>query len=176
VITADAPSTAAVGAKDTTLGVTLKLAALVAVPPLVETVILPDVAVAGTVVVIDVVETSLNDVATPLNFTLVAPVNVDPVIVTFVPTTPPSGENFEIFGAVATARTTPAAPTAVAASTNPPRCADCAVGFANAGCVVSNAARFWVGATACASPATWADAGPADVVTQSARTARRVSR
>ena len=51
--------------------------------------ILPVVAPAGTVAVILMSETTVNDVAiTPLNFTMVAPVKFVPLIVTSVPTGP----------------------------------------------------------------------------------------
>jgi hypothetical protein len=68
--------------------VTLKLVALVAVPPGVVTVILPVVAPAGTVAVTDVAVLVVNVAVTPLNLTAVTPVRLVPVIVTFVPTGP----------------------------------------------------------------------------------------
>ena len=56
--------------------------------------ILPVVAPAGTVAVIEVADTTVKLVAAvPLNFTAVTPVNFVPVIVTVAPTLPLSGVN-----------------------------------------------------------------------------------
>jgi hypothetical protein len=82
--------------------VTVKFAALVAVPPGVVTVIFPVVAPVGTLVSIRVPWAfTVNDAAaTPLNRTAVAPANPLPLIRTEVPTGPLFGENEEMVGAV----------------------------------------------------------------------------
>jgi hypothetical protein len=87
-----------VGAKLEILGVTVKFEALVAVPAAVVTVILPVVAPLGTVVVIEVEETTVYAALTPLNFTEDAPVNAVPVIVTAVPTGPGEALKLVMFG------------------------------------------------------------------------------
>jgi hypothetical protein len=79
--------------------VTVKLLALVAVPPAVVTASGPLVAPVGTVAVICVSELTANDDAVPLNVTELAPVNPVPVSVTVVPTAPLDGENEPIVGA-----------------------------------------------------------------------------
>jgi hypothetical protein len=80
--------------------VTVKLEALVAVPPGVVTEIVPVVAPEGTVAVICVAELTVNVVAlAPLNLTAVAPVRFVPVIVTDAPTAPLAGEKVVIVGA-----------------------------------------------------------------------------
>ena len=66
---------------------------LVPVPPGVVTVILPVVAVFGTVAVICEYESTVKLAFAPLNFTRVAPVSAEPVIVTVVPTGPLAGVN-----------------------------------------------------------------------------------
>jgi hypothetical protein len=83
--------------------VTVKFAALVAVPAGVVTLILPVVAPDGTFVSIRVPwALTVNDAAaTPLNRTAVAPANPLPLMRTEVPTGPLLGENEEIVGAVA---------------------------------------------------------------------------
>jgi hypothetical protein len=83
--------------------VTVKFAALVAVPLGVVTVILPVVAPVGTFVSTRVPwALTVNDAAaTPLNRTAVAPANPLPLIRTEVPTGPLFGENEEIVGAAA---------------------------------------------------------------------------
>jgi hypothetical protein len=87
---------------------TVKFAALVAVPPNVVAEILPVVAPVGTVAVICVAEFTVNDVAlVVLNFTelvvklapLTVPLKFVPVIVTDVPTGPKAGVNEVIVGA-----------------------------------------------------------------------------
>jgi hypothetical protein len=78
---------------------TVKLFALVAVPPGVVAVILPVVAVAGTVAVIDVAEFTTNVAVTALNFTEVAPVKFVPVIAIDLPTGPNVGVNDVMVGA-----------------------------------------------------------------------------
>jgi hypothetical protein len=79
--------------------VTVNESGLVAVPLGVATEIVPDVAPAGTVVLICVGESTLNVVGVPLNRTAVAPVNPVPVAVTDVPTGPLSGRNDRRSGA-----------------------------------------------------------------------------
>jgi hypothetical protein len=105
VIVTAVPVLPLVGEKDVIVGagtVTVKFAALVAVPPGVVTVIFPVVAPVGTFVSIRVPWAFMvNDaVATPLNRTAVAPVNPLPLIRTEVPTGPLFGENEEMVGAV----------------------------------------------------------------------------
>jgi hypothetical protein len=81
-------------------GITVKLDALVAVPPAVVTLIVPLVALAGTVAVICVSELTVKLVAlVALNFTALAPVKAVPVIVTLAPTPPLVGEKLVIEGA-----------------------------------------------------------------------------
>jgi hypothetical protein len=80
--------------------VTLKLLALVAVPPAVVTVIGPLVAPLGTVVVIWLSESTVYVVVgVPLKATAVAPLKLAPLIVTVVPTGPLVGMNELIVGA-----------------------------------------------------------------------------
>src|SRR2546427_1297722 len=78
--------------------VTVKLEALVAVPPGVVTLIVPVVAPVGTVAVICVAELTVNVAVVPLNFTAVAPVNAVPVIVTLAPIAPLVGEKLVMEG------------------------------------------------------------------------------
>src|SRR5690348_11826248 len=73
--------------------VTVKLPALVPVPPGPVTAIGPVVAPLGTVAVICVAEFTVNVADVPLNFTAVAPVKFVPAIVTDVPTVPLVGLN-----------------------------------------------------------------------------------
>ena len=79
--------------------VTLNELPLLAVPPAVVTLIAPLEEQFGTVALICVLLTTLNDALWPLNFTLVAPVRFVPVIVTLVPTPPLAGENPLMVGA-----------------------------------------------------------------------------
>src|SRR3989442_952849 len=79
-------------------GMTVKLLALVAVPPDVVTVIGPVVAPLGTVVAIDVDEFTVKLAPVPLKRTAVAPVKVAPVIVTLVPTGPLVGAKLVVVG------------------------------------------------------------------------------
>src|SRR5260221_10253070 len=72
---------------------TVKLAALVAVPSSVVTVMAPVVAAPGTVVVIVPELLTVNVAGSPLNETDVAPVKAEPVIVTPVPAAPEVGAN-----------------------------------------------------------------------------------
>src|SRR5438552_9855633 len=88
-----------VGAEGAT--VTVKLVALVAVPPGVVTLIAPVVAPLGTVAVICVSEFTAKEAAAPLNATAVAPVKCEPLIVTPAPTGPLAGLNELIVGASA---------------------------------------------------------------------------
>jgi hypothetical protein len=81
--------------------VTVNCAVLVAKPSGVTTLIRPVVAPAGTTAVIFTSESTVNVAGVPANFTLVAPVNPDPLIVTEVPTGPLVGENDEIAGTAA---------------------------------------------------------------------------
>jgi hypothetical protein len=71
---------------------------LLPLPPASLTEIGPVEAEAGTVAVILVSELTVKVAAPPLNATLVAPVNADPSIVTFVPIVPEAGVNEEITG------------------------------------------------------------------------------
>jgi hypothetical protein len=80
-------------------GTTVKLVALVPVPPAVVTLSVPEVAPLGTVAVIWVPESTVNEALVPLNFTDVAPVKAAPVIVTLKPTPIPVGEKLVIEGA-----------------------------------------------------------------------------
>ena len=81
--------------------VTVNCAGLVAKPSGVTTLIRPVVAPAGTTAVIFTSESTVNVAGVPANFTLVAPLNPDPLIVTEVPTGPLVGENDEIAGTAA---------------------------------------------------------------------------
>jgi hypothetical protein len=88
----------------TMLGKTAKARLLVAFPPGVVAVIGPDDgAAAGTAAVILISDWTLNAAATPPNFTAVAPVKPEPVIVTLVPIVPEDGLNELTTGAAATA-------------------------------------------------------------------------
>jgi hypothetical protein len=86
---------------------TVKLVALVAVPPGVVTLIVPVVAVVGTVAVIWVAEFTANVAVTPLKVTpvvvklapLTVPLKFVPVIFTDVPVGPKAGVNEVIVGA-----------------------------------------------------------------------------
>src|SRR2546427_92717 len=78
---------------------TVKLLALVAVPPEVVTLIGPVVAPLGTVAEIEVAEFTVKLALTPLKVTVVAPVKLVPVIVTLVPTGPLVGGMLVIVGA-----------------------------------------------------------------------------
>jgi hypothetical protein len=84
--------------------ITVKLDALVAVPPTVVTLIGPVVAPAGTAVEIVVAEVTENAAAVPLNATAVAPVKSVPVTVTLVPAGPLVGVNPEIDGPTTTVK------------------------------------------------------------------------
>jgi hypothetical protein len=85
------PTAPLVGVKLVIRGATVKLVALVAVPPAVVTVIPPVVALADTVAVICVLELTEKAAEAPLNLTELAPVKAVPVIVTLTPTFPLAG-------------------------------------------------------------------------------------
>jgi len=100
------PADPEAGEKNVTLGVgmTLKLAALVAVPPGVVTATGPLVAPAGTVAVICVAESALKVAAAPLKRTALAPVKPLPVSVTLVPADPVIGAKSAMPGGGMTAK------------------------------------------------------------------------
>jgi len=83
------------------LAVTVKALLLVAVPPGVVTLRGPEVAVLGTVTVIEVAEVTAKVAATPLKATAVAPVKLVPVRVTLVPTGPLVGAKLVMVGGLA---------------------------------------------------------------------------
>jgi len=103
VIVTSVPTGAVMGVNEVITGadaVTVKFAALVAVPPAVVTLTFPVVAAVGTVAVIDVAETTVNDVAAVvLNLTTVALVKLVPVMVTSVPMGPDTGVKDVMVGA-----------------------------------------------------------------------------
>src|SRR3989440_11813824 len=104
LMSAPAPSVPLAGLNELIIGaegatVTVKLVALVAVPPGVVTLIGPVVAPLGTVAVICVSEFTAKEAAAPLNATAVAPVKCEPLIVTPAPTGPLAGLNELIIGA-----------------------------------------------------------------------------
>ena len=99
VIMTDVPTGPEVGEKLSILGITLKMAVLVAVPPAVVTLIVPVVAPLGTVVLIEVAERTVKIAAVPLKLTAVAPVKLEPDMVMIVPTLPAVGEKVVILGA-----------------------------------------------------------------------------
>src|SRR5689334_8432083 len=75
---------------------TVKFVLLIPVPAAVVTLMGPVTDPAGTFAVIDVSETNVKLALVPLNFTAVAPVKLEPVIVTLVPTSPLVGEKLVI--------------------------------------------------------------------------------
>src|SRR5262249_18122072 len=75
---------------------------LVAVPPSVVTLRVPDVAPAGTAVWIEVLEDTVKLALVPLNATAVAPVKFVPLMLTLVPTCPVAGVKPGAAGAFAT--------------------------------------------------------------------------
>src|SRR5438093_3212745 len=83
---------------------TVKLPALLAVPPAVVTLIGPVVAPAGTVAVIAVAEFTVNRRAVPMNRTALAPVKLVPLIVTLVPTGPLVGVKLVMVGGFMTVK------------------------------------------------------------------------
>src|SRR5947207_3087177 len=80
---------------------TVKLPALLAVPPGVVTLIGPLVAPAGTVAVIAVAEPTVKLALVPLNSTAEAPVKLVPLMVTLAPTGPLAGVKLVIVGGLA---------------------------------------------------------------------------
>ena len=102
VIATDVPTGPETGVNEAIVGgedeITVKFAALVAVPLLVVTVILPVVAPAGTVAVIWVSESMLPEAVTPLNLRPVVVAKPVPVMTTVSPTCPEVGENDVIVG------------------------------------------------------------------------------
>src|SRR5438046_4787524 len=101
---------------------TVKLAALLAVPPGVVTLIGPLEAPAGTVVVIAVAELTVKLALVPLNSTAEAPVKLVPLMVTLVPTGPLPGVKLEIVGGVLNVKLAAllAVPSEVVRMTGPP--------------------------------------------------------
>jgi hypothetical protein len=89
---------------------TVKLAALVAVPPGVVTAILPVVVPAGTVAVIRALLTTLKVAALPPKVTAVAPVKPVPLTLTLVPTGPEVGAKLVTVGAAITMKLVALAP------------------------------------------------------------------
>lgn len=108
-----------VGVKLVIVGVLIvKLAPLDTEPAGFVTITFPVVAPIGTVAVIDVAETTLNDDAlTPLNFTAVVPRKFVPVIVTLVPTIPLVGVNDVMVGGLMTVKLLALAPVPAAVVT-----------------------------------------------------------
>ena len=84
--------------------ITVKLPALVAVPPGVVTLIVPVVAPAGTVARIDVAEFTVKLALAPLNATTVALVKLVPLMVTLLPTSPLAGVKLVIVGGLITVK------------------------------------------------------------------------
>jgi hypothetical protein len=102
------PTGPLVGVKPVIVGglTTVKLPALVAVPPGVVTLIAPVVAPAGTVAWIAVAELTTKLALTPLKATAVAPVKFVPLIATLVPTGPLVGVKLVIVGGLETVTVT----------------------------------------------------------------------
>jgi hypothetical protein len=98
------PTGPLVGVKLVIVGglMTVKLLALLAVPPDVVTLSGPVVAPAGTVAWIAVAEVTVKVAAVPLNATDVVPVKFVPPIVTVAPTAPLVGLKLVIVGELAT--------------------------------------------------------------------------
>lgn len=96
-----APTGPLVGAKVVMVGagITVKVMGLVAVPPVVVTLIGPEAASVGTVAVISVEDTTPKPALVLLNITAVAPVKSVPVMVTLVPTGPLVGAKVVMVGA-----------------------------------------------------------------------------
>jgi hypothetical protein len=84
LITTLIPTGPLVGLKLSIVGTTVKVPALVAVPPPVITEIFPVAASTGTVAVIWVDELTVKGAPVPLNLTAIAPVSAVPVITTLV--------------------------------------------------------------------------------------------
>src|SRR5438552_542155 len=87
-----------------TKGPTVKLIALLAVPPAVVTLIGPLVAPDGAVAVIVVAEFTVKLALVPLNSTVLAPVKLVPLIVTLVPTGPLVGVKLVMVGGLTTVK------------------------------------------------------------------------
>src|SRR3989442_10446949 len=85
-------------------GMTVKLLALLAVPPAVVTLIGPVEAPLGTVAAIEVDEFTVKPALTPLNRTALAPVKLVPLMVTLVPTGPLAGVKLVTVGGVTTVK------------------------------------------------------------------------
>jgi hypothetical protein len=118
VILTDVPTGPKAGVNEVIVGVptTTKSVALVAVPMVFVTLILPVVAPVGTVAVIDVAEFTVTEVAVVvLNLTAVVPQNLVPVMVTLVPMGPAVGVNEVIVGAAGAVSTVKSAVLAVSA-------------------------------------------------------------
>src|SRR5438552_16454597 len=100
------PTRPLVGVKLVIVGgwMTVKLLALLAVPPAVVTLIGPLEAPAGTVAVIAVAELTVKLALVPLNRTALAPVKLVPLMVTLVPTGPLVGVKLEIVGGFTTVK------------------------------------------------------------------------
>src|SRR6266850_1379408 len=84
--------------------ITVKLPALVAVPPGVVTLIVPVVALVGTVARMDVAELTVKVALTPLKATPLVPVKLVPLMVTLVPTGPLAGVKPVIAGGLITVK------------------------------------------------------------------------
>ncbi|HEV8488778.1 MAG TPA: hypothetical protein VGQ58_03205, partial [Candidatus Limnocylindrales bacterium] len=97
------PTGPPVGAKLSRVGLTLKLVALVPVPPGVVTLSLPVVAPPGTEVAIVLSFVTLKLAPVPLNLTAVAPLKPEPLTVTLFPTGPDVGVKLETTGTAASA-------------------------------------------------------------------------
>jgi hypothetical protein len=101
------------GVKLVIRGATVKFVRLVAVPPGVVTVIVPVVALAGTVAVSWVTESRVKVAVVPLNLTDVVPPKPEPVIVTGIPTAPAPGEKPAMLGLTVNVPTLVAVPAGV---------------------------------------------------------------
>src|SRR6266850_1115281 len=86
--------------------ITVKLPALVAVPPGVVTLIVPVVALVGTVARMDVAEMTVKVALTPLKATQVVPVKLVPLMVTLVQAGPLGGVKPVIVGGFITVQLT----------------------------------------------------------------------
>src|SRR5437588_10237243 len=84
--------------------ITVKLPALVAVPPGVVTLTVPAVAPVCTLSLHDALPISVKLALAPLNATRVAPVKLVPLIVTLVPTGPLAGVKLVIVGGLITVK------------------------------------------------------------------------
>src|SRR6266850_1969247 len=84
--------------------ITVKLPVLVVVPPGVVTLIVPVVALVGTVARMDVAELTVKVALTPLKATPVVPVKLVPLMVTLVPTGPLAGVKPVIVGGLITVK------------------------------------------------------------------------